>query len=834
MIKTHRSARFYLLLLLYCCISIFAGATEAPLLQVTYIDVGQGDAVLVRTQEKTILIDAGDDNKDAANGAIIPYLKKEGIRHIDVAVISHPHRDHFGGFIDLIPAISIGKFYYAADTLSQPEKLIRESTEAKIYRRMHDMIVEKNIPYVKASLNDKLDWGKDIKVEVLHVSETRDGDYENPLKVNQNNNSIALKVTAGKISYLFSGDAEKEAEATMVEMFGKKLKSTVYKAGHHGSKTSSSHAFLDAVQPEYAIICVGADNSFKHPSPSTLDKFDYHNTKYFRTDIDGTVESYTDGKTVKFVSNSTPIEFAKKPEFISLTPNSATIQWTTNKPATSEIFYGVTTYSKKKIVSHAVKTHTMTLTGLAANREYMFKVVSTDPRETQHKVVFESTFKTPKGNGVELPKIEKISTNFSEIYMKNPFKVSIPVINPASTDTTGITLELYHSAIAEGNKIKKISFKKLPADSVENAVISTEIDWIGNVELIAVLKQANTILDTASLNVKVLSKLFMVDCSHGNIDYYTGKFAGMKMDLYQKLGFKMRSISKSITFDKIKDAFVVTIPHPKKDFTAAEITALDKYISQGGSILMYCQADYRNSSNPHFLNKVLSKVGSRIRFNDDEICDPNDNIGAPWKWFVTTYPSKLIKGVEKLLVRSSCSLISNKNTGLKAAKNLHLLATGDDNTYNIELDKKDDGYIYASHTPDLPVPLAACEDLGFGRIACVGDKLYTDAYYNPKSTLHTPSFNRQIVSWLGLGKEKTLKELFSFTASLEQEMDEEIKSDRLDKVSSQIFKRVRSELEQDSKNTDKIEKLLKQHQEATVESIRDRINQMLKFNNLHD
>jgi competence protein ComEC len=124
-----RSTRFFLPLGILLILALLAGVADAArltrvpkpprnpasMLRVTFLDVGQGDAILLRTADKTVLIDAGDDRANAASRAIIPFLKKEGIKKIDTCVISHPHRDHFGGYLELVEAVEIGEFLYSTD-----------------------------------------------------------------------------------------------------------------------------------------------------------------------------------------------------------------------------------------------------------------------------------------------------------------------------------------------------------------------------------------------------------------------------------------------------------------------------------------------------------------------------------------------------------------------------------------------------------------------------------------------------------------------------------------------------------------------------------------------
>ena len=832
----NRTARVSLLAIYFILATLVSWATEAPLLRVTFLDVHQGDCVILRSAEKTIMIDAGDDNRDAAKRYIIPYLKKEGIKHIDLAVISHPHRDHFGGFIDLLSAVTVGEFYYSTDEGAGAEEISKGGNDALIYQTLLQIIKEKNIPYVQAKPGDKLDIGKGIKAEVLYCfAGAKAAPGTDPSKVNQNENSIILKVTAGKISYLFTGDAEKNGENAAIQAHSRKLKSTVLKSGHHGSKTSSSHAFLDMVEPEYAAISVGEGNSFGHPTQEILDRYEYLKIKTFRTDKDGIIESFTDGKTVQFVTNNSPVEFAVEPKVISLTANSATIQWTTNRESTTEVAYGTSDYTQVKSTEHPVKIHTVTLTGLKPETSYKFRAISRDPREPAKQIIFESEVTTPAGNGEPLPKINGLATNHENIYMRHPFKIRIPVVNPSAEEAKGFSLDLYHSAINNDNLIDKVEFSSIDANSSVEALIPAEINWIGDVELIAVLKKGSTIVDTASINIEVKSKLLLIDCSHGNIDYYQGKFAGMKMDLYKHCGFSMSSIYKGITFEKIQDAFVVCIPHPSKDFTKEELAALKKYVDNGGSILLFGMADYRNYSNPDMLNDVLEVVGSKIRFNDDQVCDPTNNIGAPWRFFVSNFPNPEVTGKidHKLLTRSACSLVNDQYKGLKDSANLKIVASGDSDSYNSEVDNMNDGYIYASHTPLLPIPLAAVENLGSGRIGCIGEQFYLDTYYNNPADLTTADFNRNLVSWLALAKEKTLKELFLFAASLDNEENVEIKADRFEKVSSQIMQQIRNRLAEDAAGQLQVNELINEHRSESVDKIEAMFNQMIKFENLH-
>jgi len=782
-----RIARLSIMLILAVFIASLVYANEAPLLRVTFLDVHQGDCILIRSAEKTIMIDAGDDNRNAAARYIIPYLKKEGIKRIDQAIITHPHRDHFGGFIELVREFQFGEFIYSNDTeISSEGATTKGPTEGLIYGQLRDLIFAKKIPYRKAQLGELLDWGKGIKAEVLYCDTRRDeessGSNGETLKTNPNELSIVIKATAGNVSYLFTGDAEKKAEADMIALHGRKLQSTVLKSGHHGSRSSSTHAYMDIVLPSYGVISAGKGNSFGHPTQSVLDIYAYHKMKVFRTDLDGHIESFTDGKKVTFVTNNSPLEFSKNPKVISITPNSATIQWETNRPGTTSVFYGTSALSSSKDIDHAVKVHTVTLTGLKPSTNYSFKAITKDPREPEKFIVFEGSLSTPEATGEALAKIDRVYTNVAKVYMMHPFKVHVPISNPADKPATGLTLDVYHSAMDPSNIIDKIKLDSIPAQAAVEATLPTKIDWLGKVDIIAVLRKGSTIVDTYSICLDIDAKTILVDAAHGNKDFFTGRFAGMKMDLFQNSGFQMRSISKAFTFDFIKDAFVIIIPHPTIDFKKEEIAALKKFVAAGGSILMFSQSDFRDQSNPDMLNSVLKGIGSKVRFNDDQACDPTDNIGPPWRMFVKTFPHPEITGkeVKKLLLRSGCTLLNSSMKGLKSSGNVFVVASGDDDSYNLDSDGMNDGYVYASHTPLLPIPLAAVEDLGFGRVGCVGEPWYQDNYYTSPGDLHTVAFNRNIIQWLSLGKEKSVRDLVRFVAELDSEFSTEVKAEKYD------------------------------------------------------
>ncbi|HOY66934.1 MAG TPA: MBL fold metallo-hydrolase [Candidatus Ozemobacteraceae bacterium] len=849
----NRSLRRLLPALLF--VILFAASAFAagePPLRVTFLNVGQGDAILVRTADKTILVDAGDDKADAANSSIIPYFKKEGIKKIDLAVISHPHRDHFGGFLQLVQSVPIEEFLYSSDSMGagDPEE---SSSDALLYAKLHDAIVEKGIKYTQARMGEKLEWGKGVTVEVLHAedksalsrsvrlpsvseiyppTEAPTRGASDTVKISANEQSLIIKLTVGKISYLLTGDAERGAESIAISAFRDKLNCTVLKSGHHGSKTSSGNPFLDLARPEYGVISVAAKNSFGHPNKETLDKYAFYKMKVFRTDQDGHVDSWTDGKEVHFNSNQSPLEFAKKPEIISLTPNSATVQWVTNKPSDTRIYYGIGSLAKSKIVAHAVTIHTVTLTDLEPSSAYTFRVMSQDARVSDQVVTSDGALTTPAGNGIPLPRIDTFTYTPKEIFVRRPFKTRVKISNPGAEETKNLSIVLYHTAMSPDNILGQTKISRLKATDSTSIEFPVEITWMGQVELLAVLLKGKTIVDTESISLDVQPKIIYIDCGHGNIEYYTGKFGGMKMDLFTAHGFQLRSASKQLTsIDQIAESFIYIIPEPRGAFDATELAILKEYVAKGGSVMLYGRSDYGNKSTPEIQNAILEAIGSKIRFNDDQFCDPTNNIGAPWRAWVQNFPAALITGVSNVLVRNCCSLIAKGNKGLAAGAGIEILATGDDDSFNQNADNLDDGYIYASHTPKLAVPIAAAEDLGTGRVACFGENLYDDSQYQPNAQIHTPQLNRCVTKWLSVAREKSLRQLLQFVDQLSAETDPEARAVRFEALRDRVTGLVRDALE--NGDASYVRDAFTGYNSQPVQELRRSVKDQLEFRTLH-
>ncbi len=264
----------YVILFLALVLSLL-GAAQASRqeLSVAFLDVGQGDAILIKTPEhRNILVDAGPD------GSLIGALDKEmGFfsRKIDLFVLSHPHRDHFMGLLDAAKTYPIEKIMLTgvasqdALYLELLRELKAQGTEFVFPQSGQDWQIGKGLfldilyPFRGESL-----WGQDVK--------------------NKNNSSVALMLRGakGEPLALLTGDAEEEQEKEIL-LSGQALQSPVLKLGHHGSRTSSSQDFLDAVRPSVAVVSAGQDNSFKHPHPETLEKT--KSMRLHRTDLEGSV-----------------------------------------------------------------------------------------------------------------------------------------------------------------------------------------------------------------------------------------------------------------------------------------------------------------------------------------------------------------------------------------------------------------------------------------------------------------------------------------------------------------------------------------------------------------
>ena len=238
-------------------------------LQVHVIDVGQADSILVLSEDEVMLVDTGDLDDDYTE-KIINYIKSFGIDTIDYLVLTHPDSDHIGGAPEIFEEFII-------KNCIMPDF----AKTTKIYENTLDAIeAEEGLNLIEAVPDYRFEVGE-AKCRVLAPIE----EYEDA-----NDASVVIKLVFGERSVLLTGDAEKDSEADMVKRYSASdLKADVLKSGHHGSRTSSSPALLDKVDPDYAIISCGEGNSYGHPHEETIERYAEYGIEVYRTDLVGTV-----------------------------------------------------------------------------------------------------------------------------------------------------------------------------------------------------------------------------------------------------------------------------------------------------------------------------------------------------------------------------------------------------------------------------------------------------------------------------------------------------------------------------------------------------------------
>jgi competence protein ComEC len=244
-------------------------------LTVHFIDVGQGDSELLQFAGKNVLIDGSGQD---AGPRVESYLRDHGVSSLDLVVATHPHEDHIGGLITILNDIPIKQVLDSGQTHTAPS-----------FENYLNLIDQKGIPFAVAERGQTIDLDPSLKIEVLSPPATLfAGDL--------NQNSVVLRVTYNKVSFLFMGDAGVVAEDSIMAA-GYDLKSDVLKVGHHGSSSASSPAFLSRVMPTSSIIEVGAGNDYGHPTSKTLGALQNTGTKVYRTDTNGNIEITTDGQS---------------------------------------------------------------------------------------------------------------------------------------------------------------------------------------------------------------------------------------------------------------------------------------------------------------------------------------------------------------------------------------------------------------------------------------------------------------------------------------------------------------------------------------------------------
>lgn len=252
-------------------------------LDVYTLDIGQGDAHLIKVGDEYTLIDTGDvDHRER----LIALLKQYNVKSLKNVIITHPHADHMGGFYALIKAgIPISHVYDNG-----------MDATTSVYKTYVKNITNKKIPLTALYKGDTVDLGNGATFTVYAPTK---GDYilDNKGRPDPNDNSIVGKLVFGKFSMLFTGDASRAEENRLTKEENTKLSSRVIKVGHHGSASSSQKDFLRSVRPELAVISVGLHNDYGHPTSQALKRLNAENILVYRTDTQGTIRIHTDGNT---------------------------------------------------------------------------------------------------------------------------------------------------------------------------------------------------------------------------------------------------------------------------------------------------------------------------------------------------------------------------------------------------------------------------------------------------------------------------------------------------------------------------------------------------------
>lgn len=240
-------------------------------LKVHFIDVGQGDAILIQSPNgKNMLVDGGSKS---AGSKVISFLKEKGVKQLDYVVATHPDADHIGGLIEVLNNFKVANFIDSGFPHT-----------SQTYYDLLSLIDEKNINFTVPKELDKISLDNELIIRVLHANEDAK---------DSNGASIVLKLTHNKVSFLLMGDADSSVEDCIRKKYD--VSATVIKNGHHGSKTSSSAAFISQVKPKVAILSYGKNNSYGHPNSAVEARLKNVGAKTYKTAIDCDITVLSDG-----------------------------------------------------------------------------------------------------------------------------------------------------------------------------------------------------------------------------------------------------------------------------------------------------------------------------------------------------------------------------------------------------------------------------------------------------------------------------------------------------------------------------------------------------------
>lgn len=254
--------------------------------KIWYLDVGQADSMLLQLPNGNdwdyVLIDAGTGQTEEA---LVSWLQEQGVTDIAAVIATHPHEDHIGGMDAVLEAIPVESLY-------MPEVKESLTPTTRCYEQMLDAAEAQQVQAVKGQSGVTV-YGEDgVKLELVGPEPQKEYD-------DLNEYSLVAKLTVGGKSFLFTGDSSEQAEADMIEA-GEDLKADVLKIGHHGSSTATTKAFLQAVNPQVAVISCGIDNSYGHPHEETMQRLQEKALTIYRTDEDGTILATCDGTSIEW------------------------------------------------------------------------------------------------------------------------------------------------------------------------------------------------------------------------------------------------------------------------------------------------------------------------------------------------------------------------------------------------------------------------------------------------------------------------------------------------------------------------------------------------------